>query len=115
MSATPIVLFDTQYAPDTDTAMFTSPGEGSGTIVDKLSAYNSDSVTRTVTVRVVPSGETPTGTDFTVVTKQIAAGSTYLFPEVVGQLINADGALYVQASAPGVIVMRCNGRNYTET
>lgn len=108
------VLFDTQYLPAVDTEMYVSPEEGGGTLVDKVSATNTDSVTRTVTVRIYPPGESPTGTEFIIVqAKQILAGATYLFPEVVGQLINAGGSLHMEGSAPGVIVARASGREIT--
>lgn len=112
MTTTKTVLFDTQYAPAVDTAMFTSPSEGLGTTIDKFTATNRDTVTRTITVRLVPPDEAPTGTDFVVViAKALAANQTYLMPEIVGQMLNAGGAIWVEASAANVIVIRASGRN----
>jgi hypothetical protein len=113
-TATPVVLFDTQFASDTDTEMFVSPEEGAGTTVDKFTATNTDSVTRTITVRLVPPDETPTGTDFLIVDAQtLTTGQRYLFPEVVGQMLAAGGSIRVQASAANVVIIRANGRNWT--
>lgn len=112
-TATPVVLFDTQYAPATDTEMFASPSEGAGTTVDKFTATNRDSVTRTITVRLVPPDGAPTGTDFVIKTVTLTAGQCYLFPEVVGQMLEAGGGIWLEASAADVITVRANGRNWT--
>lgn len=109
-----VVLFDTQYLPVTDTEMFASPEEGEGTMVDKLVAVNQDTVNRTVTVRIVPPDETPTGTEFAItINKVLSPGVPYLFPEIVGNLITAGGALRMEASAANVVLARGNGRNWT--
>ena len=114
MSTTKIILFDTQFAPAADTSMFESPLEGAGTLIDKFTATNLDSVTRSISVRLLPPGETPTGTDFTIVqAKALTAGQCYLMPEIVGQMLAAGGAIWVEASAAGVISIRANGRNET--
>lgn len=114
MTATKAVLFDTQYAPAADAEMFASDAQGAGTVIDKMTATNVDSVTHTVTVRLVPPSESPTGTDFTiVVAKALAAGQTYLFPEIVGQMLAPGGAIWMGADAANVIVTRANGRNDT--
>ena len=114
MSTTKAVLFDTQYAPAVDSEMFTSDVQGAGTVIDKMTATNIDSVTHTVSVRLVPPSGTPTGTEFViVVAKALAAGQTYLFPEIVGQMLAPGGAIWMDADAANVIVTRANGRNDT--
>jgi hypothetical protein len=114
MTTTKVVLFDTQFAPATDTEMYSSPSEGAGTVVDKFTATNTDSVNRSIQVRLVPPDGTPTGTSFVIVVdKVLSAGQTYLFPEVVGQMLAAGGALWLEASAADTIVVRANGREET--
>ena len=115
MSTTKVVLFDTQFAPATDTEMFESPTEGAGTIIDKMTATNIDSVNRSITARIVPPDGTPTGTDFLIKTATLTAGQCYLWPEVVGQMLAAGGTLRLEASAAGVIVVRASGRNETSS
>lgn len=116
MSTIKAVLFDTQFAPAADTSMFASDAVGSGTIIDKFTATNTDSSNHAISVRLVPPSETPTGTDFTVVVEKVlAAGQTYLFPEIVGQMLAPGGAIWMQADAANVLVVRANGRNDTST
>lgn len=111
MTTTKAVLFDTQFAPATDTEMFESSTEGAGTIVDKMTATNVDSVNRSITVRLVPPDGTPTGTEFLIKTVVLTAGQCYLWPEVVGQMLAPGGTLRLEASAASVIVVRASGRN----
>ena len=116
MASQNVVLFDTQYVPATETEMFASPDSSTtmiGTIVDKMTATNLDTASRTVTVRLVPPDGTPTGTEFVVVQKTINAGQAYLFPEIVGQLLAAGGSLRMDCDAADVVVTRASGRNFT--
>jgi hypothetical protein len=114
MTTAKVVLFDTQFAPVAKAALFASPDGGLGTIVDKFTATNIDVTPRTVSVWVVPPGSTPVGNEFAVVmAKALAAGQCYLMPEVVGQMLASGGAIWVEASAASMVVVRANGRNET--
>jgi len=114
MQATNVVLFDTQYVPATETEMFASPDDGAGTIIDKFTTTNLDSVTRTILVRLVPAGETPTGVDFIVKSKQLAAGQCYLWPEIAGQMLDAGGSIRMDCDAADIVTTRASGRNLLE-
>lgn len=114
MQATNVVLFDSQYLAATDTEMFASPDDGAGTIVDKLTSTNQDSVNRTVSVRLVPPSSAPTGTDFLIFEKTLTPGQCYLWPEIVGQMLAPSGGLWMAATAADVVVSRASGRNLTE-
>lgn len=113
MSTRKVVLFDTQYAPAVDTDMYTVP-DGATTTIDKLVAYNGDSVNREVIVRLVPPEETPTGTEFTIEPKTLAPGQTWLFPGIVGNILAEGAVIRVQAAAAGVVTVRGSGREDTE-
>lgn len=114
MQATNVVLFDSQYLPATDTEMFASPSDGAGTIIDKITSTNQDVVNRTVAARLVPPSGTPTGTDFLIFEKTLTPGQCYLWPEIVGQMLAASGAVWMSATAADVVVSRASGRNLTE-
>lgn len=113
MTTTNAVFFDTQSLPAVDTAMFESDSNGAGSIIDKFSVLNTDVGNQVVTVRLVPPSETPTGDDFVMAEKTITPGQTYLFPELVGQFLSPGAAIWVQASAAGVVNGRASGRNFT--
>lgn len=106
-----LVLFDSKYAETADTEQFVSPPEGNGTVIDKFTATNQDSTTRSFTVRLVPPAG-GSGVDYAVITKNIAPGECYLFPQIVGQTLNAGGAITTQAAVANKILIRASGRNY---
>lgn len=112
MSTRKVVLFDTQYAPSTETTKYTTPANIVATI-DKLVARNTDTVARTVTVLLVPPDGTPTGTEFIVEAKTLQPGQSWLFPAVVGNMLVEDGTIRLYADAPNVVVIRGSGREDT--
>ena len=79
------------------------------TILDKVTAYNSDVLALLVSFNLVPNGGA-VGAANMVVSKSIAAGDTYTFPEVVGHVIEAGGALYGIAASASKVVVRVSGR-----
>jgi len=114
MQATNVVMFDSQYLAATESEMFASPSDGAGTIIDKITSTNQDSVNRTAAVLLVPPGETPTGTNFQIFEKTLTPGQCYLWPEVVGHMLAAGGAVWMGASAADVVLAKASGRNLTE-
>ena len=99
------------FAPSVETNLYQSQ-VGTHTIIDKFSAYNGDSVTRTLTVKLVPSGGTA-GPSHVTVLKSLAAGETYTFPEIVGHTLEPGGFISVIAAAASVVVLRASGRQVT--
>lgn len=114
MSTRKVVLFETQYLPATETVMYGPVASGITATVDKFVARNADSVNHTVTVRVVPDGGTPTGTDFIIEQKTMLPGQTWLFPGLPGNVIVEGGTLTVECDAPGAVVGRASGREDSE-
>lgn len=104
-------LITSAYAPSSETTGYTA-GNGMRTIIDKYTAYNSDTVSRTLTVKLVPSGVVAGATNVVAV-KTLAAGETYTFPEIVGHVLEPAGFISELASAASVIVRRCSGREVT--
>lgn len=108
MTVTTKPLKTAAYLPASDTTLYTA-GSGTRTILDKVTAYNSDSGAVTVAINIVPNGGSVAATN-KVVSKAIAAGDTYTFPEVVGHVLEAGGVLSGISSVADKIVIRVSGR-----
>lgn len=104
-------LITSKYASNAETTEYTA-STGMRTILDKFTGYNGTGGAVTLTVRLVPSGGTAGASNATV-SKSLAAGETYTFPEVVGHVLEASGFVSVLASAATSIVIRCSGREVT--
>lgn len=108
MSVTSKPLYTAAYLAATDTPLYTV-GSGVRTILDKVTAYNSDSAARLVTFNLVPNGGS-VGASNVIVSKSLAAGETYTFPEVVGHVLEAGGVLSGVAAVATKVVVRVSGR-----
>jgi hypothetical protein len=111
MTVTSKPIITAKYAANAETTEYTA-GTGVRTIVDKFTAYNSDTSARTLTVKLVPSG-VAAGASHVIVAKTIEAGGTYPFPEVVGHVLEAGGAISVLGSVASKLVIRSSGREVT--
>ena len=108
MSVTSKPLYTAAYLGSTDTTLYTA-GAGVRTIIDKCTAYNSDTGALLVAFNVIPSGGA-VGASNKVVSKSLAAGETYTFPEVVGHVLESGGALSGIAASASKVVVRVSGR-----
>ena len=108
MSVTSKPLATANYLPATDTTLYTA-GAGTRTILDKCTAYNSDASTQNVTFNIVANGGS-VGASNVIVSKTLAAGETYAFPEIVGHVLEAGGFLSGIAATANKIVVRVSGR-----
>lgn len=78
-------------------------------MIDKCTAYNSDTTSRTLTVHLLPSGGTA-ATSTIILVKTLQPGETYTCPEVVGHVLEPSGFLQALASTASVINLRISGR-----
>ena len=83
---------------------------GVTTIIDKFTATNYSGSTATISVNLV----TPTGTasndNLIVKQRTLAASETYIFPELVGQILPSGGFISTIAGTASAINMRVSGR-----
>ena len=105
-------LVASKYAENATTTQYTCP-TGTRTIVDKFTGTNSSGATQTLSVYVVPSGGSAGASNQITVTKSLAAGEVYTFPEIVGQVLGAGEFISTLASAASAIVIRASGREIT--
>lgn len=104
-------LLEAKYAENAQTTQYTA-GTGTRTILDKFTAYNGTAGAVTLAINVVPSGSTA-GASNLLVSKSLAAGETYTFPEVIGQVLNSGDFVSTIAGAATSIVIRMSGREVT--
>jgi hypothetical protein len=111
MTTTSKPLYPSGYAPATETTVYTV-ATGVRTIIDKCTGYNGAATSVSLTVKLVPSGGTAGASNITAV-KTIAPGTTYIFPEIVGQVLGAGEFVSMLAGSATSIVIRISGREVT--
>ena len=110
MTTNTTVLIEPKIAVAATTTQYTSTGLT--TIIDKFTAYNYDSVSRTLSVYLVQSGVSANNTSLRVV-KTLAAGTSYQFPEIVGHTLNPGDFIATLSSNATGINIRASGRQIT--
>lgn len=86
--------------------------ENCKTIIDKFTATNVSAAPVTISVNLVLTG-TAGDENLIVKEKSIAAGETYVFPELVGHSLEPSCLISTLASAAGALVVRASGREVT--
>lgn len=109
MTVTAKCLLDAKQAENAQTSQYTCPA-GTRTIIDKFSARSVAGSTFTVNI-VANAGAA--GASNLIVTKTLAAGEAYTFPELVGQVLNAGDFISTICSVATDTVIRISGRENT--
>lgn len=108
MTVTAKNLVPAKTVEDTQTTQYIA--NGVTTIIDKFTATNYSGSSATISVNLV----TPTGTasndNLIVKNKSLAASETYIFPELVGQILPSGGFISTIAGTASAINMRVSGR-----
>jgi len=102
------VLIPAKTAENTQTTQYTSTAVT--TIVDKFTATNYSASAATLSVNIVTALDNAGNANLIVKTVSIQPGQTYLFPEVVGQVLVSGGFISTIASASSAINIRASGR-----
>jgi len=102
------VLIPAKTAENVQTTQYTSAAVT--TIVDKFTATNYSATAATLSVNVVAALDNPGNQNLIVKTVSIQPGQTYLFPELVGQVMLPGGTISTIASASSAINIRASGR-----
>lgn len=107
------VLIPAKTIENSQTTQYTS--NGVYTRIDKITATNYDTVTRTVSVNIVTNSDTAGNQNLIVKTKDLQPAETYTFPELVNTLLEPGGFISTLASAASAINMRANGLKISST
>lgn len=109
MTTTPKVLIASKTAETAETTQYTATN--CKATVDKFTATNKGATTASLTVTIVTAGgSAATGHP---ITKQIQPGTTWPFPEVVGQQLEAGDFISTLGGAASTISIRASGREFT--
>jgi hypothetical protein len=112
MTVTAKTLLEAKFAENAQTTQYTVPA-GTRTIVDKFTATNVTGASATLVINVVPSAGTAGSSNIITQTKTIASGATEVFPEQVGQILNAGDFISTLAGTASALVIRISGREIT--
>lgn len=111
MTVTAKVLAEGEIIPNADTTVYTAP-LNTTTIIDKVTTANYDSVARVISLSIVASGGS-VGDAYYIAKRTLAAKETYIWPEVVGQILaSGDYVSAISSNATGVN-LRMSGREIT--
>lgn len=83
------------------------------TIIDKCTVTNTTAGAVEFSVNLVASGGSASDANLVLDTKSIAAGETYLCPEVVGQTLESGGFISTLAGAATSLTISASGREIT--
>jgi len=111
MTITVKAIIPPKQAENAQTTQYTATN--CKTIIDKFTATNTSAGTETLSVNLVISGGSAGDSNLIVKTKAIAAGQTYTFPELVGQVLESGGFISTIASAATSITISAAGREIT--
>lgn len=107
MSVAAAKLFDAQYAQTPASTLFTA---ASVTILDKVTATNTDAGSQTLTVYLVPNGGSPGGSNTIYSALSLTAGTEVDLTALQNQILAAGDSIQMLASVASKIVVRGSGR-----
>lgn len=110
MTVTVKCLVEGKQAENAQTTQYTSTAMK--TIIDKATVTNTTGGGVTFAVNLVPSAGAA-GAGNLIVSKTIAANSTYTLPEIVGQYLDAGDFISTVAGAATSLTIRFSGRQIT--
>jgi hypothetical protein len=79
-------------------------------IVDKFTATNFSAAVTQITVYLVTAGDTPGDDNAVVTSRTLSPNETYIFPEIVGSVILANGYIATRCEAYPAVAIRASGR-----
>ena len=108
MTVTVKTLIPAKIAESSQTTQYTATNVT--TIIDKFTATNYSGGAVTLSVNLVTAADTAGNQNLVVKTKSLAAGETYTFPEIVGQVLVNSGFISTIAGTATSINIRSSGR-----
>ena len=109
MTTTAKCLLEAKFAEAAQTTQYTAP-TGTRTIIDKFTGTNSTVSAAALSVNVVVNAGTAAASNLIVSSKTIQPGETYVFPELVGQVLGAGDFISTLAGTASAITIRISGR-----
>ena len=111
MTVTAKTLVPAKFAETAQTTQYTATNVT--TIIDKFTATNISGSTATISINLVTATYSPDSSNLIVKAKSLEASETYIFPELVGQILGSGAFISTTASTASAINMRVSGREVT--
>jgi hypothetical protein len=111
MTVTVAVLIPAKIAENSQVTQYTSTGQK--TLIDKFTATNYSASPATLSVNLVTAAGSASDANLVVKAKNLAAGETYTFPEIVGQALGSGDFISTIAGTATSINIRASGRQVT--
>lgn len=111
MAVTVKNIIPRKFAEGAQTTQYTATG--CTTIIDKFTATNNSGATATLSVNLVVSAGTAATSNRVTNTRSIAAGESYTFPEIVGQVLEVGGFISTLANPASALTISASGREIT--
>ena len=108
MAVTAKNLIPAKTVEATQTTQYSA--NGVTTIIDKFTATNYSGSAATISVNLIASNGTASNNNLIIKAKSLAASETYIFPELVGQILPSGGFISTIAGTASAINMRVSGR-----
>lgn len=108
MTVTAKNLVPAKTVEATQTTQYTA--NGVTTIIDKFTATNYSGSAATISVNLVTQLDTASNNNLIVKQRTLAASETYIFPELVGQILPSGAFISTIAGTASAINMRVSGR-----
>lgn len=108
MAITTAILWETTPLSAVATSLYSSSSRGSG-VIKGVVFTNIDTVTRELTVYIVPSGDSASSANIVIDAFKLAAGQSYTPAGLINQVINSGASVQAMADAANVINTRASG------
>lgn len=108
MAVTAKVLVPAKTAEATQTSQYIA--DGVTTIIDKFTATNYSASAATLSVNLITATFSAANSNLIVKTRTLAAGETYIFPEISGQVLGPSATISTLAGTASAINIRVSGR-----
>ncbi|MFH3939166.1 hypothetical protein WDA44_01710 [Acinetobacter nosocomialis] len=104
------VIIASKFAENTQTIQYTASAP---TTIDKFTVCNTSASVATFSCNLVASSGTAGPSNLVIKDKQIAAGETYVCPELVGHTLDVGSNISTLASEALALAIRASGREIT--
>jgi len=108
MAVTAKVLVPAKTAESTQTSQYIA--DGVTTIIDKFTATNYSASAATLSVNLITATFSAANSNLIVKARTLAAGETYIFPEISGQVLGPSAFISTLAGTASAINIRVSGR-----
>ena len=112
MSVTAKTLIPARFAQNVANVEYLAPAN-TRTIIDKFTATNTDSAAATLSVHLVPSGQSAQDSNQVIRAQSITAGQTFDFTALQNQILSTGDSIVVLSGTALKVSIRASGREVT--